>query len=217
MVATVQEPQVTVRNIPQSSYNSAASQTQPAAIQGQGGILGNIRQHWAVWTVGIAAASLLIMFMIYRRNSTAASTPISSGIGTGNSSPDQLWGAQLDADYQQLASMQNTNTGILQQILNTLQNPSSNPPSGGGTPPPPTQKPNPLIPLGQLPSGTKYMFGQDISWGGQQYEIGPGSNGVLWGVPITGGKNLSLASWNKVPIGGTGGKVVLYGPPSLYH
>lgn len=222
--STVEEPQVTVRNIPQSSYNQAVSPVtgQPAAVPAQqGGLIGNIKQHWPVWTVGIAAATLFIMWLIYRNNNSAAAQAAQSnqyGYGTGNSSPDQLWGSQLDADYQQLASIQNTNTGILQQILNTLQNPSTSPPSGGGTPPPPNPSHNnPLIPLGQLPTGTKYAFGQDLTWGGQEYELGPGSNGVLWGVPISGGKNLNLATWNQVPIGGTGGKVVIYGPPSMYH
>lgn len=69
----------------------------------------------------------------------------------------------------------------------------------------------PLIPYGQLPGGTQYVLGNHLSWQGQIWTIGPGSNGILWGVP----GNVSIAQWQSTPIA-VGQKQVLYGPPSAY-
>lgn len=63
--------------------------------------------------------------------------------------------------------------------------------------------------LTQWPQGVKMAFGQVVTVNGQQYTIGPGSNGVIWGVPGTG---WNLADWNRVPIG-QGGKVIIYQNP----
>jgi hypothetical protein len=124
-----------------------------------------------------------------------------------------MWGSQLDADYQQLISATNAQTGVLNQILTGI----TTPPAGSAGNPPPTQGGGkPIIPFGALPKGFGNVFGQDLWLGTTEYQTGPGSNGLLWGVPITGGKNLSLADWNKVPIS-SGNKTLLYGPQSKYN
>ena len=61
-----------------------------------------------------------------------------------------------------------------------------------------------LIKHGSWPSGTPMKFGQTLTVNGTTYTIGPGSNGVVWGVPGTG---WSLNDWNRVPLGQ---KVLLY-------
>lgn len=233
---SISEPTVSVHGVPQSQYNPAVvgGPSPGSPVQGIGA---RFNQHPIIWSIGIGVA-ILIVYVIYKNNQSANATGISSTTGTGTpSSPDQMWGSQLEADNQQIMSFQNNTNGLLQQILTVLQNPSSSPPqgtgsgsgsgsgtgstgngggsSGTGTPPPTG---GPLIPFGSLPSTFKYIFGQDLWVGGQEYETGPGSGGVLWGVPITGGKNLSLSQWNSVPIGsGQGQKVELYAPKSAYH
>lgn len=71
---------------------------------------------------------------------------------------------------------------------------------------------NPLIPYGQWTYGQP-VWGQRVNIGGTIYTTGPGSNGIIWGVPNFSG---SLTQWNQVPIG-PGQKVAVYGPASAYH
>lgn len=95
---------------------------------------------------------------------------------------------------------------------------------GGGNPPTnPIPQPNssgPLIPYGQY-NGPSYSAGQ-FKWGstytynGTTYQIAPGSNGILWGAPITGPSLFSQQQFNQIPIG-PGQKVALYGPQSSYN
>lgn len=87
--------------------------------------------------------------------------------------------------------------------------PGGSPPPPAGSPPPPPGTPgNPLIPKGQWPSNVPFVFGKTVTVNGLTYTIGPGSAGVIWGVP---GTNYTLSQWNAVPIGtGPNQKVVIY-------
>lgn len=63
----------------------------------------------------------------------------------------------------------------------------------------------PIIPYNSLPGGTRYSNAADLqsqpnlTWMGVTYKKIPGSNGLLWGQPVSGGP-----------------QVLLYGPPSSY-
>lgn len=124
------EPTVSVHGVPQSQYN-AAPQT-----YGNGGAGGFFKQHWP-WLVG-GALVLGVAYYIYVKNSgqsyNAAIDP-NTGMPVGATSPDQLWGSQLDADMQQMMSFQNQLIGILQQ----QQQQGSG--SGSGSNPPPNPPP----------------------------------------------------------------------------
>ncbi len=121
-------PQVTVRNIPQDSYNSnIASGTGGAPIAG-GGIKGHLQRNWPMYTVGLGALTILVIIYMNGRNNSLNNN-LGSTSGTMGNAPDQLWGSQLDADLQQLMTVQNTQVGLLQQVLNGQTNPSNNPPA----------------------------------------------------------------------------------------
>lgn len=226
---SISEPTVSVHGVPQSQYNPQVTGGPMLPGSPAQGIGARFNQHPILWSVGIGVA-ILIVYVIYKNNQSASATGLSSTSGSGTpSSPDQMWGSQLDADYQQIMSLQNNNNGLLQQILTAIQNPSSAPPqggggsggggggSGGGSGGTGSGWVNPLIAFGRLPGNLMNQFGADTMIGGTEYETGWGSGGVLWGVPITGGRNLSLSQWNSVPVGsGQGQKVKLYGPQSSY-
>lgn len=136
------QPQVTVRNIPQESYNSniAAGASQPQS----GGIKGHLQRNWPLYALGLGLATIVVM--IWKSGSSnTASNIAGSTAGTMGLSSDQLYGSQLDADYQQLMSMQNQQLGLLNTISNTLTNPSTSP----------TVKPiGPAGPVLPVPKGT---------------------------------------------------------------
>ena len=102
-------------------------------------------------------------------------------------------------------------------IIGGQNQPPSNPPLQGGNPPSQGPAPSPwtaLIPKGQyngpqgsIAPGTKY------TWNGQIYQIGQGSNGIVWGVPVSQGQTLSNTAWSNTPIA-IGQKQVLYGSGS---
>jgi hypothetical protein len=147
------EPTVSVHGVPQSQYDSQMSQGQQ-----QGGLVGNIKQHWPVWMVGIGLATIAVIYLVYRAQSNSSvNSPTGSTTDStaGSSTPDQLWGSQLDADYQQMISSLNTNTGLLQQIL-TIP----------GTPGPP----GPTGPSGQTgpsgPGATPKIIRDPNTWSG---------------------------------------------------
>ena len=75
---------------------------------------------------------------------------------------------------------------------------------------------NPLIPYGNWPQNVPWAWGQKVTVGGTPYTIGPGSNGIIWGVPNFSGNE---TQWNAVPIGsGPGQKVAVYvNNPAAYH
>ena len=188
-VSTADQPQVTVRNIPQEQYNQQVNPqtTQPAAVAGQqGGFMGNLKQHPVIWTAIFGVLTIIIMIYFYNRNKNSVASGAQDsqyGYGTGNSSPDQLWGSQLDADYQQMSQAMDTNTALLQQLVNKLGNPSTSPPPGKPPKPPKTPPPHPGSPppkhkprnmLGPFPVGKRPPWG------------GPSSGPPDSGTPVTG-------------------------------
>ena len=228
------EPKVSVYGIPQSQFSQ--SQLPGAQPQG-GGIEGHFRQHWAIWLVGIGLATLALLWWINHNNSSSlanAAQDSQYGYGTGNSSPDQLWGSQLDADYQQMMSNQNNEIGLLQQLVNKSASPSTSPPPAP-TPTPPGGCPQEVMcqagmvrqGCGCVPGGvhfppqqhngllnfdpeTSLAWGQKLNIAGVTYLTGWGGNGTrLWGVPYHPG--MTLQQWNKTPVGSAkGDKVLIY-------
>jgi hypothetical protein len=212
------EPTVSVHGVPQSQYDQNMAQGQQP---GGGGIVGNIKQHWPVWTVGIGIATIVVIYLVYRAQSNSAvNNPASSTTGTtaGSSSPDQLWGSQLDADYQQMISSLNTNTGLLQQILTAAQTPGPTGPTGPpgiqGPPGPITRPPvDPPVPIpgktiglmgtashNTWPTNWLKRFGGIFTIAGKNYEVGPGLQGREWGVLLQKGQHpLNESQWNAAP------------------
>lgn len=116
------EPTVSVHGVPQSQYNATPS------TYGSGGAGGWLKGHW-LWIVGgLGAVFVVYYFFLKNNNSNAYNAAIdpNTGMPVGATSPDQLWGSQLDADMQQMMSFQNQMIGILQQQQGT-------PTSGTGT------------------------------------------------------------------------------------
>jgi LysM repeat protein len=132
---------VSVHGIPKDQYDSGGAVPTtggaPAPTGGGGGIIGNIKQHWPVWMVGLGLATIAVMVYIsYSRNSSS-STSGSAGIDPTTGLPfssemqQGLYGSQIDANQQQIIS-----------LLNGLQ------PGGGtgqGAPPPTPPPPAPPI------------------------------------------------------------------------
>ncbi len=141
-MATVEQPQVTVRGIPQNQYNeNVAKNTQDPADTGQGGgIEAHFKKHWVLYTLGLGAVTILIILYVNNRNSNAASGTSGTdvyGYGTGstypNGSPSDNYGSQLDADYQQMINQSNITNSLLQQLLNPSKTGSTGGTSGSGS------------------------------------------------------------------------------------
>lgn len=203
------EPTVSVHGMPQSQYNA---QQGGGAMGGGGGggIIQHFKDHWIMYSLGIGAAGLVIMFLIYRQNSAASTAATVTGNSTtGSTTPpasiDASWGSQLDADYQQLTSVETTNTGLLQSILNGITG------ANGATPTNPsnTQVVSPVSPLVaglKLPNA---KMGDLFNFEGIVYQENPGPTGV-WGVPEINGKALTIQQIQNTPIGsGPGQKRLL--------
>lgn len=198
----------------------------------KGGVLSRIfEQHQGKWLIGLGAVTLIVMVIYLRKQNQQAVANVTgnsptSGYGQGQTSPDQMWGAQLDADYQQMISNQNTTNGLLQQIMNQFSNPSGNPPGGTPQQPPATPSPTtpyvpifsnqaiqstpgsrPLVPYGTtIPS----QLGDAFDYEGIHYTIDPGAGGRIWGVPGSYTKQQLQKG-----VGGTG--ILLMAPQSYYH
>lgn len=99
--------------------------------------------------------------------------------------------------------------------------PTNNPPTQGGGNPPTNPIPQgtngPLIPFGSYngPSYSNLKWGTTYNYNGTTYQLGTGSNGNLWGVPVYGGTIYSQSQFNAIPIA-PGQKQLLYGPQSAY-
>jgi hypothetical protein len=119
---TKEQPQVTVRGIPQNQYNSnVAASTQDPAEAGpdEGGIKGHLKKNWPIYTVVLAIVTIIVMVWLNNRNQSSSTTGYdTSGYGTGNSSSSDLYGSQLDSDYQQMINENNITNALLQQLLN---------------------------------------------------------------------------------------------------
>ena len=139
-MATVEQPQVTVRGIPQNQYNdNVAKGTQdPADDSAQGGGLeAHFKKHWVLYTLGIGAITILIILYVNNKNSSTSTTGTDAyGYGTGNTYPNgsasDQYGSQLDADYQQLINQENITNSLLQQLLNPAKTGTGGGTSGGG-------------------------------------------------------------------------------------
>jgi hypothetical protein len=123
-----EQPQVTVRGIPQNKYNeNVAAQSQQPGDDQQGGIEGHFKKHWVIYTLVIGAATLLAIIWFSNNQSNASNTATGTGYDTsGTSAAADTYGASLDSDYQQLIQQGNTTNSLLQQLLNGT-------PSGGTT------------------------------------------------------------------------------------
>lgn len=128
-----EQPQVTVRNIPQNQYEqNAAAGTQDASGQ-QPGMEGHFKKHWVVYSLVIGAATLLVIVYMNSKSSSSSNTSTGTGYDTsGTTAAADTYGASLDSDYQQLIQQGNTTNSLLQQLLTggTTTGTSS---SGGST------------------------------------------------------------------------------------
>jgi hypothetical protein len=133
------EPKVSVHGIPQSQYNQQFSNgssgssmvaTTPEVLPtppGSGGLIGNIKQHWQVWTVALAALTIIVMIVIYRLQHNQNPATGLDGSGNYTSNPQGGSGGTidtsgLDAEYNQLIALQNSNNATMAGILQALQN-----------------------------------------------------------------------------------------------
>lgn len=127
---SVNEPKVSVHGIPQSQYEGSYSEGQPQ--QGSTGIFAEMKAH-PIWAVSIAIGIIAILIALYiwwSNNNGSASTSSNidpnTGLPVGTTTPDNSWGSQLDADYQQMMSFQNQQIGLLQQLLQQGQSSTGN-------------------------------------------------------------------------------------------
>jgi hypothetical protein len=206
------EPTVSLHGVPQSEYNEQFAAGGGEAAPQEGGIIGHLKQHWVIYTIGIGAAGLVIMFLMYRNQNSAANAAVSAGNSASGQVPnpatiDSSWGSQLDADYQQLTSVMTQQTGLLTSILNGI--------TGGPAAPTPT-------PPGTSPSGSPYtpimgnqpihnpMLGQQFSFEGILYQLVPGPSNRIWGVQEPAGQTMTSEQLKAAPIGfGMGQKRLL--------
>lgn len=133
------EPSVSIHGVPKSDYDT--NYTNVSGGNSGGNFFQKIgtsfKQYWYLWVIGVGAGIILLLVILNNLNNNNSVNQSNAGTttdtGTNYYSPDQLWGSQLDSDYQQIAQQQNATNGILQQMLNLLNNPSSNPPNTGNT------------------------------------------------------------------------------------
>jgi hypothetical protein len=134
---TKEQPQVTVRNIPQNQYNdnaAAATQEPGGGDQNQGGIEGHFKKHWVIYTLGIGAVTLLVIWWYSNNQSSSTDTATGTGYDTsGTTAAADTYGASLDSDYQQLIQQGNTTNSLLQQLLNGGTTSSTTGSSSGGS------------------------------------------------------------------------------------
>jgi hypothetical protein len=133
-VASKPQPQVTVRNIPQEDYNQNPASGAMGGEPTEPGIKGHLKKYGMIYLIAIGVITVIVIIM-FRQNggagaagSTSGSDPY--GYGTGNSSPSDLYGSQLDSDYQQMINQENQTNALLQQLLNQ---PTTKKTGGGGS------------------------------------------------------------------------------------
>lgn len=144
----ISEPKVSVHGIPQSQYNqqyapqSGVQGTTPEVMPpppGGSGLINNIKQHWQVWSVGLAVTTIIVMIVIYRlQNKQTGSTDQygnytstgQSGQGSSGSSIDM---SALDAEYNQLIALQNQSNATLAGIFQSLKGGTTGGTTGGST------------------------------------------------------------------------------------
>lgn len=151
------EPKVNVTGIPQSQYEGNPAAQDGGGGGGEGGLSASFQKHKWWWIAGGAGA--IILFILWYNNRVSTGT-VPSTTTTDTSGTAGLPGSQADANYQQLQYTEDTNTALLQSILNTLQ---GNQP-GSTTTSPPTSPSNP--PAGSPPSGSPPLQGGNPPRGG---------------------------------------------------
>lgn len=203
----------------------------PGTSEGVGHILALLGAHKAV-TIGIIAGIAVLYVIVTLKGksatpsnpntSTSASTCVDAQ-GNAVACSDSSSVGSLGASGYQDSGVAYALTQLGQQLNNltaqaTLGTPGPTGATGatgatGGTGTPGKGVNYPGI-LKAWPSNIKQVFGNVFTLGSTRYEIGPGSGGRVYGVPLAAGhKPLTLAQWNKVAIGsGSGQKVLLYGP-----
>lgn len=181
--------------------------------EGLGSVLaGFFGEHKTLLIGGIIGVAVVAFVLNRSQNASSA--------GTATNQQGSLAGAQTDNTASALDQLTSTLNNFLSSQQSTSGGAqSTNPPTGGGTGTlPSTGWHAPLIQQGAWPSNFQWKFGQKVSVGGTTYTVGPGSGGIIWGVPGTG---WTQSNWDKVPVG-PGGKVAVYGtnpadyvPPTL--
>lgn len=149
------------------------------------------------WLIGLGAATLIVMIMYARRQSSqSTATDTGSVASTTPTPPDQMFGSQLETDYQQMIANQNTTTGLLQAISNQLSNTSP-------TPPAPTPTPNPIT--NKLPTGPFFTHNPTSTWMFDM--VSPGD--TLESIALHAGyKDVpGMAAWQQLYQGGPGGTI----------
>jgi hypothetical protein len=226
------EPTVSVHGIPKAEYEANVASQQPATtdvgggdtvaaggdVEGGGqqytGIAGHFRRHWVMYSLGLAAAGVFVAYLAYRNSQNNSYAVTAGNSATGQvgtpSTIDSSWGSQLDADYQQLTSVETTNTGLLQSILNGITGGTTTPPS---SPTPPAKGPvaaGPKSPIMGSQGIYNPMIGQQFSFEGILYQLVPGPSGRVWGVQEQQGHPYSNQQLEQAPIGlGVGAKRLL--------
>jgi hypothetical protein len=212
------EPTVSVHGVPQSEYNAQPEQYggDAGGAPQEGGIIGHLKQHWVIYTILIGVAGLVIMYMIYRQNNAASTAAVdtgnsTTGTTTSPSTIDSSWGSQLDADYQQLTSVETTNTGLLQSILNGITGANNPTPTNPTSSPVTSPNASPYTPLMGNASITNPMMGQQFSFEGIVYQLDPGPSGRVYGVQEpASGQQMTVSQVEAAPIGfGVGAKRLL--------
>lgn len=219
MVESVKEPTVSIHGVPKSQYESGQAMPTPDTSvpdtepTGGGGIGDHFRRHWVAYSLGLAAAGVVVAYLAYRNNQNN-----SYAVTTGNSATGQVgtpqtidssWGSQLDADYQQLTSVETTNTGLLQSILNGITGGTTTTPAGP-TSPGTGPAPSPRTPImGNTPIHNP-ILGNQFSFEGIMYQLVPGPHNVIYGVQDSPGNHYTNQQLINAPLGfGVGYKRVL--------
>ena len=171
----------------------------------------------------LAVVGFGIVFYVIMKGRQTSSTTTANQQGSLAGNQTSGTATALDSLQTQLNNLAATVSGIPAGATGATGPTGPAGPSGGGGGGgiiPSTGWHAPLIAQGAWPSNFQWQFGQKVGFNGTTYTVGPGSGGVIWGVPNFKG---TLAQWNQVPIGtGPGQKVAVYGtnpadyvPPTL--
>lgn len=118
-----------------------AEEQQQQAAPAEHGVEGHFKKHWAIYLIGIGAATLVVIMISNYNNQNSAAMGASGPTYSGTIPSDQLPGAQIEADIGNLQKSMDVQTSFLQTIANTLTGASNatQPTTGGGTTTTPTQ------------------------------------------------------------------------------
>lgn len=102
--------------------------------QGGGGIGGHLKRHWPIYTIGIGAATLVVILIAnYNNSNNASSSTTGAAASTGVTPGDQSGSALLDYDLGNLQTTIQTQSSILQNIADALKPTTTPTTTGGGT------------------------------------------------------------------------------------